>query len=147
MRSSFHRIIAALIITLFGVAIVEAQAPALLLYGGNNHRVFLGCLNCGRFDVASVCNKCGTYGSRFSADSIWNGFGEYGSRFSVYSPWNRFSTEAPVVVDGQGNFYGYFTSNRYQPKRTDYPFFVAFLDHPDKVNQDLEAARNSFCGD
>jgi hypothetical protein len=127
------------------VALLEAQTPALLLFGGRNHRTFLGCLNCGRFDSGSVCNSFGNHGSRFSADSIWNPFSDYGSRFNNYSPWNKFSTDPPVVVDAQGNFYGYFTSNQFQPKRTNNRFFLVFLDNPDEVNDDLGAARDVFC--
>jgi hypothetical protein len=35
----------------------SAQTPALLLFGGTNHKTFLGCLNCSKYDSASVCNK------------------------------------------------------------------------------------------
>lgn len=136
--------------TMFTVAVglatvAAAQTPALLLFGGKNHKVFLGCLNCGRFDSDSVCNRFGDYGSRFSDKSIWNRFGGYGSRFEDHSPWNKFATAPPAIVDSQGNFYGYFTANRYHDKRTTDRSFLAFLNNADKVNQDLEEARKLFC--
>ena len=124
---------------------VGAQAQELLLFGGEDHREFLGCLNCGRYDPASVCNKYGSYGSRFGSTSIWNRFGSYGSRFSSQSPWNKFATDPPVVVDREGNFYGYFTSNRYHPDRINSKFYRVFLDNVEQVNEDLENARALFC--
>ena len=125
----------------------KAQTPALLLFGGNNHKVFLGCLNCNRFDQGSVCNRYASHGSRFSSKSIWNGHSIYGSRYSTYSPWNRHASNPPVIVDRDGNFYGYFTANRFHARRTTSAFFLAFLDNVDEVNNDRERARDIFCGD
>ncbi len=121
-----------------------AQTPELFLFGGNDHKTFLGCVNCGRFDPRSVCNRFGEYGSLFSSKSIWNRFGEYGSRFSPYSPWNRFASDPPVIVDRRGNFYGYFTSNRYHPRRTRIKSLLILLD-TDEVTEDVERARDLFC--
>src|SRR6267142_2226831 len=90
-----------------------AQNVALLLFGGPGHKTFLGCLNCSKFSDASVCNKFGSVGSKFSPDSIWNKFGTYGSKFSSESPWNKFSFEAPIIVDKDGNSYGYFSANKF----------------------------------
>lgn len=51
----------------------EAQtSKALLLFGGRDHKTFLGCLNCVNTSEASVCNDVGKYGSDVAADSIWN---------------------------------------------------------------------------
>ena len=119
----------------------------LLLFGDRNHKTFLGCLNCGQYDSASVCNRYGNHGSRFSSESIWNRFREYGSRFASYSPWNKYATNPPVIVDREGNFYGYFTSNRFHSKRTNSKFHLTFLDNVDEVNDDLERARDLFCAD
>lgn len=47
-------------------------AEALLLFGGKNHDEFIGCLNRGKYDDGSVCNKYGDYGSKYSDKSIWN---------------------------------------------------------------------------
>jgi hypothetical protein len=123
----------------------RAQDSALLLFGGEDHKRFLGCLNCGRLDTVSVCNRFGDHGSRFADESIWNRFGDFGSRFSSLSPWNKFASDPPVIVDKEGNFYGYFTSNRSNPKRTSIRFFRAFLDNVDMVNNDLPRARDLFC--
>ena len=128
-------------------ASVVAQTPELLLFGGRDHDVFLGCLNCGHFDASSVCNRYSPSGSQFSSNSIWNRFGPYGSQFSPLSPWNTYASDPPVVVDRSGGFYGYFTANRFHPKRTTIPFFLVFLDHPEQAVQDLEHAQDVFCGD
>ncbi len=122
----------------------DKPAP-LLLFGQKDHKQFLGCLNCGPYDSGSVCNKFGEYGSKFSATSIWNQFGEYGSRLSGLSPWNLFAIDPPVIVDRDGGFYGYFTANTFHDKRTQIKFFLVFLNNVDKVNDDLDNARDLFC--
>ena len=119
--------------------------PALLLFGKEDHKTLLGCLNCSRFEQESVCNRFGDYGSRFNANSIWNPFGEFGSRFSNYSPWNRFASTPPVIVDTSGTFYGYFASNKFQDKRTTIKGLVVLLDNVDWVVEDLQRARDAFC--
>ena len=50
----------------------------LLIFGGDNNRVFLGCLSCSEFDSDSVYNQYGDYGSIYSATSILNFYSEYG---------------------------------------------------------------------
>lgn len=136
---------AAVLLIVNSNALAQQELPALLLFGGANHKVFLGCLNCGRFDAGSVCNRFGDYGNRFNSDSIWNRFGDYGSRFSMFSPWNKYASDPPIVVDGDGNSYGYFTSNRYHANRTQIRGLLAFVDNPDEVNEDLNRARDVFC--
>ena len=123
----------------------DIQFTELLLYGGNDSSIFLGCLNCNRFSSESICNRFGEYGSRFSSNSIWNRFGEYGSRFSSYSPWNKFASDPPAIVDRQGNFYGYFSSNRHYPNRTTIKAYLMILDNIDWVIEDLQRARDAFC--
>jgi len=100
------------VLGLGGMSLSTASAQAeLLLFGGPNNDVFLGCLTCSEFDRSSVHNEFGDFGSRFSRVSIWNSFGDYGGSFSRYSPCNRFASNPPVVVDRDGGFYGYLTLN------------------------------------
>ncbi len=105
-------------------AAVAQQAPAptmpaeLLIFGGANHDVFLGCLTCSKYDAGSVLNDYGSYGSRYSATSIVNQYSQYGSRYSSESACNPYTSSAPVVVDRAGNYYGELTVNRYNAKRT-----------------------------
>ncbi len=48
---------------------------ALHIYGGKDHDVYLGCLNCDKFNTSSIWNIYGTYGSRYNLLSIWNAYG------------------------------------------------------------------------
>jgi hypothetical protein len=123
------------------------QAPkALLLFGGQDHKDFLGCLNCVDSSPASVCNGFGKYGSTFNTDSIWNSFGRYGSSFSEYSPWNSFTDKAPIIVDRDGKSYGYFSVNAFHHDRTRIKWLVVVLDFYDKEG-DLDATKEKLCGD
>ncbi|KND60233.1 hypothetical protein BVER_05052 [Candidatus Burkholderia verschuerenii] len=91
-------------------ATAHAQAK-LMLYGGADHDVYLGCLNCSDTDAESVQNESGRYGSEISAQSIFNETGRYGSRLSPESPCNPFANDPPVIVDQNSSFYGYLTLN------------------------------------
>jgi hypothetical protein len=123
------------------------QAPkALLLFGGQDHKDFLGCLNCVNTSQASVCNELGKYGSEFNSDSIWNSFGKYGSSFSEYSPWNSFTDKAPIIVDRDGKSYGYFSVNAFHHDRTRIKWLVAVLDFYDDKG-DLDETREKMCAD
>ena len=100
----------------------HALAKDLLLYGGTGHDEFLGCLNCSESSSKSICNGFGTYGSMFSSSGMFNQFAGFGNRFSPKSPWNQFSSSnsVPVVVDSDGNFYGYFTINEHRSDAFEY---------------------------
>ncbi len=91
--------------------------PELLLFGGEGHKTFLGCLNCNKFDSASVANQFGTHGNKYNAESIFNSFGEFGSKYSNYSPCNSYASDPPVIVDREGNYYGRLSVNRYNQSR------------------------------
>lgn len=122
----------------------QAAAQELLLYGGRGHDVFLGCLNCGQYDSSSICNEYGA-GSAYSTDSIFNAYGKFGSRYSSDSPWNAYSTSnsVPVVVDRQGNFYGYFTVNQF---RSDAVSYAADLNAIfDMAEGNLKVVQNFIC--
>lgn len=106
---------------LLAVALLAA-APAveakIMVFGGEDHDVYLGCLSCGQYESDSIHNQYGTHGSRYSSDSIHNRHGEYGSAYSSLSACSRYATDPPVIVDHKGGFYGYLTMNRSHPKRT-----------------------------
>jgi len=99
----------------------------ILLYGGRNHSVFLGCFSCNRFDSDSVHNEFGSYGSRFSSTSIWNHFSDYGSRFADNSSCNQLASNPPVLVDDRGRSYGALTLNRLASGAITDPTVVAWL--------------------
>ena len=109
----------------------------LHLYGGSNHDIYLGCLNCSNFDTNSVWNEYGKYGSSYNTNSIWNEYGTYGSEYNSNSPWNSYASNPPVVVDKQGNFYGYFTINEYKSQRADFSLALTMYEYYDLIRDDV----------
>src|ERR1700722_9327965 len=106
-------------VVLVCVPMIHAQkSKALLLFGGDDHKTFLGCLNCGDTNPTSVCNDIGEFGSDIQSGSIWNDIGTYGSDISSSSPWNDIAQDAPIIVDRDGNSYGYFSANTLHHDRT-----------------------------
>lgn len=139
--------ISSLVLLLFFAGSVHAQSNvALLLFGGDGHKTFLGCLNCSQYDSGSICNKYGQHGSKYGSDSIWNIYGNYGSKFSNQSPWNQYASEPPAIVDRAGNFYGYLTANQYNPKRTRINLYVQLSDLWEEISEDPESIADQLCG-
>jgi hypothetical protein len=86
------------VIILFFILLLSMPvfSQSLMLFGGRNHDVFL-----------------------------WNQYGTYGSRYSSDSPFNPYAQNPPVIVDPDGNFYGYFTLNRSKnPTRIEWILWV-----------------------
>ena len=122
------------------------QTPVFLLFGAENHKTYLGCLNCTKYEAGSVCNKYGEQGSKYNSDSIWNPYGGFGSKYSDDSPWNQYSSSGPVIVDSAGHFYGRFTANKHASGRTQIKVLNQLADIVAN-GADLDAARNLFCGE
>jgi hypothetical protein len=114
-----------------------ANSQTLHLYGGKNHDVYLGCLNCDKYNSNSIWNAYGNYGSKYNSNSIWNAYGTYGSKYNSHSPWNAYSSDPPVVVDKEGNFYGYFTVNAYNDKRADFGLALTIYKYYDLIMDDV----------
>jgi hypothetical protein len=112
-------------------------SQSLHLYGGKDHDIYLGCLNCDQFDKNSIWNEFGTYGNSFSTTSIWNEFGVYGNEYGQYCPWNEFSTNPPVIVDKDGNFYGYLTVNEFKKDRADFDLVLIIYKYFDLIRDDV----------
>jgi len=96
--------------------LVVDDATKLMVFGGEGHKAFLGCLSCSNSDPDSVSNSYGTHGSRYAPDSIFNSWGLYGSRDSKYSPCNPNATDPPVISNPEGEFYGRLSVNRHYPQ-------------------------------
>jgi hypothetical protein len=122
-----------------------AQELRLGLFGGPQHKVYLGCLTCAPRDIDSVCNPFGMAGSLDSITSIWNEHGPYGSAFSLESPWNKAATDGPMVYDAQGRLYGFFSANPAHVNRVKTPALLKLLDESGQT-ADLHALRNLYCG-
>ena len=112
------RILFFIVCCIFSMHCIFSQT--LYIYGGEDHDVFLGKLNASKYDSKSIWNEYGTYGSEYNTNSIWNEYGTYGSAYSSYSPFNSYASYPPVIVDEEGNFYGYFTVNKYKSKRANF---------------------------
>lgn len=78
---------------------VAQSGEKIMVFGGENHDTYLGCLNC----------------SELSSTSINNEMGEFGSPYSNTSAYNPYATDPPVVVDESGDYYGELTTNPYNP--------------------------------
>jgi hypothetical protein len=85
-----------------------------MVFGGAGHRTYLGCLSCSQYDLESVFNAYGKYGSAYGPESIFNHYSEFGSSYSATSACNPSASDPPVIVDSQGNYYGRLTVNRYR---------------------------------
>lgn len=84
-----------------------------MVFGGPDHKTYLGCLNCSEYAPDSMKNRFGLHGSPNAVESIFNHFGLYGSKFAVNGACNKFSVDPPVIVDSEGNYYGRLTLNPY----------------------------------
>jgi hypothetical protein len=89
------------------------QAIKLMIFGGEDHKTYLGCLNCSESASDSVRNKFGENGSPYSSHSIWNHYSDYGSRYSSDGACNPYANDPPVIVDQDGKYYGRLSLNKY----------------------------------
>lgn len=98
-----------------------------MIFGGPGHQSYLGCLNCNDYDKESVFNPHSRFGSAYSTTSILNSYSQVGSVYSQYSACNRYASDPPVVVDGDGTFYGRLTLNGYRGDAIKDTAIVAWL--------------------
>ena len=94
------------IILLLNMPLVYAEKTKVLIFGGSEGDVYLGCLNCSPYDIDSVNYAYGRYGSFNSKISILNPKGLYGSATSRYSPCNPNATFPPVLKNENGETFG-----------------------------------------
>lgn len=116
-----------------------------LIYGGKDHKQFLGCIGCGTFSSNSICNRHGSYGSKYSRNSLFNEHSNFGSKYSRSSPWNLYnsSDSTPILVDDRGRFFGYFTSNPYRSQAFSYARDLQRWYND--ADGDLEAFQDKLC--
>ena len=99
--------------------------------------MYLGKLNASRYDSESIWNEYGQYGSKYNSYCIWNVYGTYGSKYSNYSPFNPNALYPPVFVDSQGNFYGYFTVNKFKSRRANFDLVNIICEYHEKICEDV----------
>lgn len=90
---------------------VASFAQKIMIMGGDDCTEFLGFLNANPFDSRSIWNQFGTYGNEYNTNCIWNQYGTYGNEYSMYSPWNAYSSNSPILIDKEGNYYGKFNAS------------------------------------
>lgn len=130
------RILFFIVCCIFSMHCIFSQT--LYIYGGEDHDVFLGKLNASKYDSKSIWNEYGTYGSEYNTNSIWNEYGTYGSEYSSYSPFNSYASYPPVIVDEEGNFYGYFTVNKYKSKRANFDLVNIICEYYELIREDVD---------
>ena len=122
----------------------QSSKNQLLIFGGKDHKTFLGCLNCVENSPTSVCNENGRFGWDLQPDSIWNQNGKFGSDISPTSPWNDLGRNPPLLKGSDGATYGYLTTNTLNRKRTPIPWVLKVLNNYLKTNS-LVQARKMLC--
>lgn len=130
------RILFFIVCCIFSMHCIFSQT--LYIYGEEDHDVFLGKLNASKYDSKSIWNEYGTYGSEYNTNSIWNEYGTYGSEYSSYSPFNSYASYPPVIVDEEGNFYGYFTVNKYKSKRANFDLVNIICEYYESIREDVD---------
>ena len=109
----------------------------MLLFSDDNE--FHGCLDCSKYDDASICNKYGDFGSKYSDRSIWSKYG-VGSKYDDRSPFAKYGSGLKIV-DRQGNYYGYLSMS-YSGNAD---FRKLLNDLWNKTNGDYSEMRDMFC--
>jgi hypothetical protein len=97
--------------------VVTAGSHKIMIFGGDDHKTYLGCLSCSAYDSDAVLNTYGDHGSHYSDESIFDPYGDFGGHYSSNSPCNSYASDPPVVVDEEGNYYGELTVNDYRPRQ------------------------------
>lgn len=129
------RLIATILLLL--VCLTTWSQKTLHIFGGKDHDVYLGCLNCDNYNKNSIWNTYGTYGSKYNTNCIWNTYSNYGSQYSQLSPFNAYATTPPVVVDQEGSFYGYFTVNEYHSQRANFTLVQIIYQYHELIADDV----------
>lgn len=110
-----------ILLLLFSLQILCSWGQTLYIFGGEEHDVYLGKLNANEYDL----------------ESIWNEYGTYGSKYSQYSSFNRYANYPPVIVDINGNFYGYLTVNKYKNNRAEFDIVNAIYKFYEYIRDDV----------
>jgi hypothetical protein len=100
---------------LFAISFVNANDSKIMIFGGEKHDVYLGCLNCSETASDSIFNsngkfgKCsGIYDDNLFCRGIYKEFGGKGI-YKDQSACGSNASEPPVIVDENGGYYGRFS--------------------------------------
>ncbi len=115
----------------------KSFSQTLHIYGGQNNETYLGCINCNTLDANSIWNEYGTYGNSYNSQCIWNEYGTYGNEYGNYCPWNSYATDPPIIVDENGNFYGYLTVNDNKSNRANFVLALTLYQYYDLIRDNV----------
>ena len=88
---------------------ISALNNSFIIAQNYNH-TFLGKI-CNPYDIDSIFNEEGDYGSSASFLSIWNELGYFGNKYGIYSPFNSLTSTPPMIIK-DGSIIGYLTVNK-----------------------------------
>lgn len=108
------------------------------LFGGEDYKTFIGCINCDKFDKLSVWNKYDKFGSALENESIWNKYSDFGGSNGKYSPFNIYAEKPPMIIDEDGKLYGYFTADKFKEQRATWYITDLLLRHYEVITNDIE---------
>lgn len=93
----------------------EGKKKKIMIFGGKDHKTYLGCLNCAPEESDSIFNKSGEFGNCDNpfADNLYcrgpfKNFGPTGP-FHDLSACGSSASNPPVIVDEDGDYYGRFS--------------------------------------
>jgi hypothetical protein len=95
----------------------KTSAPVRMLFGGVNHKTYLGCLTCDTTAAESIFNSSGRFGhcsGWYSNDNVYchsplSSFGSTGFVTPKSSACGAYASDPPVIVDQYGQYYGRFS--------------------------------------
>jgi len=112
-RYAMLLIIVVWVVILTPVVLAQTKAK-MMVFGGSDHKTYLGCLSCDPSDLDSIFNRAGPYGHcPIFGDTLFcrgpfNNFGTTGP-FQNLSACASGASNPPVIVDESGNYYGRFS--------------------------------------
>jgi hypothetical protein len=106
-----RQVVAALAMLLTSSGLLAADRP-LYIFGGDDHKTFLGCLNCSSTHPKSVWNEMSQFGFR-NDFGVWNSYGQFINPYSAHSMCGEYARDPPIIVDDEGNAYGRMTINEF----------------------------------
>lgn len=134
----------------FAFASEFCLAIDIKIFAGPGHETFLGVLNAEDHRRDSIWNEYREFGSTSSRTSIWNRNCPFGGSRGPYSPFNKQTLTPPVLVDDEGNFYGYMTANEQMEKRSQAEIVILICDNWEDAIYDreelYEAVKDLFQG-
>lgn len=87
---------------------------------------YLGDINVNPYDLYSICNRYGNYGSPYGLKSIFNEYGSYGGAYGIYSAFNDYSINPPIIFRDDEPWI-YLSTNAYVYPRIDAYALLGFL--------------------